>query len=210
MGDTTDDLLAMAKQIALVPEPRELDMLLTAGERIAMSLLAIAINARGCKAASYTGSQAGIITDTQHGAARIVEIRPKRILESLGEGNVVIVAGFQGLSTNYDITTLGRGGSDTTAVAMAAAVGAEVCEIYTDVEGRVHRRPPDRARRAEGADDLLRGDARALGRGRQGPELAVGGVRSAPRRGAPRAVVVRGRAGHVGAGGGRSSRWKAC
>ena len=98
-------------------------------------MLAIAINARGCKAASYTGSQAGIITDTQHGAARIVEIRPTRILGSLGEGNVVIVAGFQGLSTNYDITTLGRGGSDTTAVAMAAAVGAEVCEIYTDVEG---------------------------------------------------------------------------
>src|SRR4029079_13015367 len=135
MGDTTDELLAMAKEIALVSKPRELDMLLTAGERIAMSLLSIAINARGCKAASYTGSQAGIITDTQHGAARIVEIRPKRILESLGEGNVVIVAGFQGLSTNYDITTLGRGGSDTTAVAMAAAVGAEVCEIYTDVEG---------------------------------------------------------------------------
>ena len=135
MGDTTDDLLAMAKQIALVPEPRELDMLLTAGERIAMSLLAIAINARGCKAASYTGSQAGIITDTQHGAARIVEIRPTRILGSLGEGNVVIVAGFQGLSTNYDITTLGRGGSDTTAVAMAAALDAEYCEICSDVDG---------------------------------------------------------------------------
>jgi len=135
MGDTTDDLLAMARAIASVPEPRELDMLLTAGERIAMSLLAIAINARGCRAASYTGSQAGIITDTQHGAARIVEIRPKRILDSLGEGNVVIVAGFQGLSTSYDITTLGRGGSDTTAVAMAAALGAEICEIYTDVEG---------------------------------------------------------------------------
>jgi aspartate kinase len=135
MGDTTDELFAMAKEIAPVPEPRELDMLLTAGERIAMSLLGIAINARGCKAASYTGSQAGIITDTQHGAARIVEIRPQRLLESLGEGNVVIVAGFQGLSTNYDITTLGRGGSDTTAVAMADALSAEVCEIYTDVEG---------------------------------------------------------------------------
>ena len=135
MGDTTDELLAMARQIAPIPEPRELDMLLTAGERIAMSLLAIAINARGCKAASYTGSQAGIITDTQHGAARIVEIRPKRILESLREGNVVIVAGFQGLSTKYDITTLGRGGTDTTAVAMAAALGAEICEIYTDVDG---------------------------------------------------------------------------
>jgi aspartate kinase len=135
MGDTTDGLLAMAKAIAPIPEPRELDMLLTAGERIAMSLLSIAINARGCRAASYTGSQAGIITDTQHGAARIVEIRPKRILESLAEGTVVIVAGFQGLSTTYDITTLGRGGTDTTAVAMAAAVGAGVCEIYTDVEG---------------------------------------------------------------------------
>jgi aspartate kinase len=100
-----------------------------------MSLLAIAVNARGCRAASYTGSQAGIITDTQHGKARIVEIRPTRIKESLDAGNVVILAGFQGLSTEYDITTLGRGGSDTTAVAMAAALGAEVCEIYTDVDG---------------------------------------------------------------------------
>jgi aspartate kinase len=135
MGDTTDDLMSMARQIASVPEPRELDMLLTAGERIAMSLLGIAINARGCRAASYTGSQAGIITDTQHGAAKIVEIRPKRIAEALEAGNVVIVAGFQGLSSQYEITTLGRGGSDTTAVAMAAALGAEVCEIYTDVRG---------------------------------------------------------------------------
>ena len=110
-------------------------MLLTAGERIAMSLVAIAVNARSCRAASYTGSQAGIITDTQHGKARIVEIRPQRIKESLDAGNVVILAGFQGLSTEYDITTLGRGGSDTTAVAMAAALGADVCEIYTDVDG---------------------------------------------------------------------------
>jgi aspartate kinase len=135
MGETTDDLLDKASDITPVPEPRELDMLLTAGERIAMSLLAIAVNARGCRAASYTGSQAGIITDTQHGKARIVEIRPARIKESLDAGNVVILAGFQGLSTEYDITTLGRGGSDTTAVAMAAALGAEVCEIYTDVDG---------------------------------------------------------------------------
>ena len=135
MGDTTDDLLALAGEITDVPEPRELDMLLTAGERIAMSLLAIAINARGVRAASYTGSQAGIITDTQHGKARIVEIRPQRIRESLEAGNVVIVAGFQGLSTSYDVTTLGRGGSDTTAVAMAAALGADVCEIWTDVDG---------------------------------------------------------------------------
>src|SRR5215216_1755920 len=135
MGETTDGLLRMANEITLVPEPRELDMLLTAGERIAMSLLAIAVNARGCRAASYTGSQAGIITDTQHGKARIVEVRPGRIRESLDAGNVVILAGFQGLSTSYDITTLGRGGSDTTAVAMAAALGANVCEIYTDVDG---------------------------------------------------------------------------
>jgi aspartate kinase len=135
MGQTTDELLHMAGAITPAPEPRELDMLLTAGERIAMSLLAIAVNARGCRAASYTGSQAGIITDTQHGKAKIVEIRPARIKESLDAGNVVILAGFQGLSTEYDITTLGRGGSDTTAVAMAAALGAEVCEIYTDVDG---------------------------------------------------------------------------
>ena len=135
MGDTTDELLEMAAGITSVPEPRELDMLLTAGERIAMSLLAIAVNARGCRAASYTGSQAGIITDTQHGKAKIVEVRPKRILESLQAGNVVILAGFQGLSTDYDITTLGRGGSDTTAVAMAGALDADVCEIYTDVDG---------------------------------------------------------------------------
>ena len=136
MGDTTDELLEMAHRIAPTPEPRELDMLLTSGERIAMSLLGIAINARGCKAASYTGSQAGIMTDTQHGAAKIVEIRPKRIIEAMAAGNVVIIAGFQGLSTSsYEITTLGRGGSDTTAVAMAAALDAEVCEIYTDVAG---------------------------------------------------------------------------
>ena len=135
MGEMTDDLLGKASDITPDPEPRELDMLLTAGERIAMSLLAIAVNARGCRAASYTGSQAGIITDTQHGKARIVEIRPQRIRQSLDAGNVVILAGFQGLSTEYDITTLGRGGSDTTAVAMAAALGAEVCEIYTDVDG---------------------------------------------------------------------------
>ncbi len=135
MGQTTDQLAGMAQDVATVPDPRELDMLLTAGERIAMSLLGIAINARGCRAASYTGSQAGIMTDTRHGAAKIVEIRPKRILEALAGGNVVVLAGFQGLSSQYEITTLGRGGSDLTAVAMAAALEAEVCEICTDVAG---------------------------------------------------------------------------
>ena len=136
MGDTTDELMQMAHLIAPIPDPRELDMLLTAGERIAMSLLGIAINARGCKAASYTGSQAGIMTDTQHGSAKIVEIRPKRIIVALQGVVVVVLAGFQGLSvTQYEITTLGRGGSDLTAVAMAGAIGADVCEIYTDVAG---------------------------------------------------------------------------
>jgi len=135
MGDTTDDLLRLATDITTLPEPRELDLLLTAGERIAMSLLSIAVNAMGSRAASYTGSQAGIITDTQHGKAKIVDIRPGRIRESLTDGNVVIVAGFQGVSTSADVTTLGRGGSDTTAVALAAALDADFCEIYTDVRG---------------------------------------------------------------------------
>jgi aspartate kinase len=159
MGQTTDDLARMAKDIAPEPDPREMDMLLTAGERIAMALLGIAINARGCRAASYTGSQAGIITDTAHGQAKIIEIRPKRILEALEAGNVVIIAGFQGLSSAYEITTLGRGGSDLTAVAMASAVGAEVCEIYTDVGGVMTADPrivPE-ARLIEriGYDDML-------------------------------------------------------
>jgi aspartate kinase len=135
MGRTTDELMAMAAELTPMPNPRELDLLLTAGERIAMSLLALAVNAAGFPAASYTGSQAGIITDTRHGRARIIDIRPGRIREALDRGAVVIVAGFQGVSTAYDVTTLGRGGSDTTAVALADALGAERCEIYTDVAG---------------------------------------------------------------------------
>jgi aspartate kinase len=135
MGHSTDELLAMAHTLTPMPNARELDLLLTAGERIAMSLLAIAVNAAGFPAASYTGSQAGIITDTRHGRARIIDIRPGRIREALERGAVVIVAGFQGVSTAYDVTTLGRGGSDTTAVALASALGAEACEIYTDVAG---------------------------------------------------------------------------
>jgi len=135
MGRTTDELLGMAGELTPAPNPRELDLLLTAGERIAMSLLAIAINDGGIAAASYTGSQAGIITDTRHGKAKIIDIRPGRIREALDRGDVVIVAGFQGVSTSYDVTTLGRGGSDTTAVALAAALGGDVCEIYTDVAG---------------------------------------------------------------------------
>jgi aspartate kinase len=135
MGETTDELLARAHELTPIPNPRELDLLLTAGERIAMSLLSIAVNDAGFPSVSYTGSQAGIITDTRHGRARIIDIRPGRIREALDKGAVVIVAGFQGVSTAYDVTTLGRGGSDTTAVALAAALGAEACEIYTDVPG---------------------------------------------------------------------------
>jgi aspartate kinase len=135
MGHSTDELLDLAAQISTTPHDRELDMLLTSGERISMALLSMAIMDLGRNAISFTGSQAGIVTDTKHGKARIVEVRARRVLEALDNGRVVIVAGFQGVSTDYDVTTLGRGGSDTTAVALAAALGADVCEIYTDVSG---------------------------------------------------------------------------
>lgn len=136
MGDTTDELIDLADAVSEHPAPRELDMLLTAGERISMALLAMAIKGMGQDALSFTGSQAGMITDSTHGAARIVDVTPKRVREALDEGAVAIVAGFQGFSrTTGDITTLGRGGSDTTAVALAAALNADVCEIYTDVDG---------------------------------------------------------------------------
>ena len=136
MGDTTDELIDLAHEVTPIPAPRELDMLLTAGERISMALLAMAIKSMGYDARSFTGSQAGMITDAQHGSARIVDVTPGRIQDALTEGAIAIVAGFQGFSReSRDITTLGRGGSDTTAVALAAALGAEVCEIYTDVDG---------------------------------------------------------------------------
>jgi aspartate kinase len=135
MGDTTDELIELARRISPEPPPRELDMLLTAGERIAMALLAIAMHEKGHDAVSFTGSQAGIITDTSHGRAKIVEVRATRIAEAVSDGKVVIVAGFQGVSTSANVTTLGRGGSDTTAVALAAALKAEACEIFTDVDG---------------------------------------------------------------------------
>jgi aspartate kinase len=135
MGHTTDELVDLASQIAPVPHGREMDMLLSAGERISMALLSMAIIELGRDAISFTGSQAGIVTDTKHGKAQIVDIRAKRVLEALDAGKIVIVAGFQGVSTEFDVTTLGRGGSDTTAVALAAALDADACEIYTDVEG---------------------------------------------------------------------------
>jgi len=136
MGDTTDDLIDLAKQVSPNPPGRELDMLLTAGERISMAVLAMAINDLGFEARSYTGSQAGLITDSTHGKARIVDVTPGRIQEALRENAIPIVAGFQGVSQDTkDITTLGRGGSDLTAVALAAALYADACEIYTDVDG---------------------------------------------------------------------------
>jgi aspartate kinase len=136
MGDTTDELIDLAEQVTPLPLGRELDMLLTAGERISMALLAMAIKTLGHDARSFTGSQAGVITDSAHGKARIIDVTPGRIRAALDEGSIAIVAGFQGVSQDTkDVTTLGRGGSDTTAVALAAALGAGVCEIYTDVDG---------------------------------------------------------------------------
>jgi aspartate kinase len=136
MGDTTDDLIDLAQQVSGQPHAREMDMLLTTGERISMALLAMAIRDLGFDARSFTGSQAGMMTDAQHGRARIVDVTPTRVRQALDEGAIAIVAGFQGFNyDSRDITTLGRGGSDTTAVALAASLGAEVCEIYTDVDG---------------------------------------------------------------------------
>jgi aspartate kinase len=136
MGDTTDELLDLAAQVSPLPPGRELDMLLTAGERISMALLAMAIANLGLEARSFTGSQAGVITDSAHGKARIIDVTPGRITGALADGAIPIVAGFQGVSQNSkDVTTLGRGGTDTTAVALAAALEADICEIYTDVDG---------------------------------------------------------------------------
>ena len=135
MGDSTDSLVRLAYDVSPRPKPRELDMLISVGERISCALAAMAIHDLGAEAISLTGSQAGIVTDTVHGRAKIVDVRARRIHEALDQDRIVLVAGFQGVSTDFDITTLGRGGSDTTAVALAAALGAEACEIYTDVEG---------------------------------------------------------------------------
>lgn len=148
MGDTTDDLVELASEVSPKPPAREMDMLLTAGERISMALLAMAIADRGYQAKSYTGSQAGLITDAEHGRAKIVDVTPRRVQEAIEGGFIPIVAGFQGVSRETkDVTTLGRGGSDTTAVAVAAALGADVCEIYTDVDG-VFSADPRLVRRA--------------------------------------------------------------
>jgi aspartate kinase len=135
MGDTTDELLRLAYEVSTAPAPREVDMLISVGERVSCALAAMAIHDLGHEAISLTGSQAGIVTDTVHGRAKIVDVRARRIHEALDQDRIVLVAGFQGVSTAYDVTTLGRGGSNLTAVALAAALGADACEMYTDVEG---------------------------------------------------------------------------
>ncbi len=162
MGKTTNELVAMARELVDPPPQRELDMLLTTGERGSMALLALAIQALGRPAISLTGSQCGIITNHQHGRARIMEVRPFRILDEIAEGNVVIVGGFQGVSYKREVTTLGRGGSDTTAVALAAALGAD-CEIYSDVDG-VYSADPREVPAAARIDALDYAEMQALAR----------------------------------------------
>ncbi|MCX2970474.1 aspartate kinase [Streptomyces sp. TRM70308] len=158
MGDTTDELIDLASEVSPITSGREYDMLLTAGERISMALLAMAIKSLGHEAQSFTGSQAGVITDSVHNKARIIDVTPGRIQAALDDGNIAIVAGFQGVSQDSkDITTLGRGGSDTTAVALAAALGAEVCEIYTDVDG-VFTADPRVVKKARKIDWISFGD----------------------------------------------------
>ena len=144
MGKETDQLLHLAEQVSRTRPGRELDMLITAGERKAMALLCMALHDLGVEADSFTGSQAGFITDARHTNAKILEMRPERVREALHGGRVPVVGGAQGVSTDRNVTFLGRGGSDTTAVALAQALKADACELYTDVSGRVHRRPAHR------------------------------------------------------------------
>ena len=207
MGDTTDELRDLANQVSPAPPGRELDMLLTAGERISMALLAMAIANLGLEARSFTGSQAGVITDSTHGKARIIDITPGRIQAALDDGSIPIVAGFQGVSqTTKDITTLGRGASDTTAVALAAALGADYCEIFTDVDGVFTADP----RIVPGARRLprisLRGDAGDGGLRHEGADAAVRGVRAPLPDPHPRSVLIQQQGRHLGHRRGASGR----
>ena len=181
MGDTTDELLALAKQVSPNPERRELDMLLSAGERISMALLSMAIRELGGDAISFTGSQSGIITNDRHVDARIIEVRPFRVQDELARGKIVVVAGYQGVSYKQEVTTLGRGGSDTTAVAMAAALDAEYCEICSDVDGVYSADPRVVPAAAADRHAVLRRDAGNGRGGREGPERAGGRVRQGER-----------------------------
>ena len=198
MGDTTDELIRLAHEISPSPHPREYDMLISVGERISNSLCAMAVQDLGHEAISLTGSQAGIVTDTVHGKAKISEMRATRINDALDAGKIVLVAGFQGVSADsHDVTTLGRGGSNLTAVALAAALGASACEMYTDVEG-VYTADPrlvPNARKLDAGD--VRGDARARGERRESAPATLGRVRAQPRCAAAGAVDVLRRRGNV-------------
>ena len=198
MGDSTDELLDLAGDVSPLPPARELDMLLTAGERISMALVAMAISDLGFTARSFTGSQAGVITDSAHGRAKIIDITPGRITQALDDGHIVIVAGFQGVSQDTkEITTLGRGGTDTTAVALAAALDAEVCEIYTDVDG-VFTADPRLVPSARRLDARLhRGDAGDGCLRFEDPRPALRGVRPALRHPGPRPVLLLQEGGHL-------------
>ena len=191
MGDTTDDLLDLARQVCPAPPAREMDMLLTAGERISNALVAMAIDSLGAQARSFTGSQAGVITTGTHGNAKIIDVTPGRLRQALDEGLIVLVAGFQGVSQDSkDVTTLGRGGSDTTAVALAAALNADVCEIYTDVDG-IFTADPRIVPNARHLDTVSFEEMLEMAAcGRQGAHAALRGVRPPLRRSDPRPVVV--------------------
>ncbi len=188
MGQFTDELISLAEQISPSNPAREMDMLLTSGERISMALVSMALATEGVQAASFTGSQAGIITDTSHRRAKILEMRPDRIREALDDGLVPVVAGFQGVSTERDITTLGRGGSDVTAVALAAALKADACEIYTDVTGVFSADPRVVAKARQLAkvsfDEMLE----IAATGGRVLDVALGGVCASLQRAAARAL----------------------
>ena len=196
MGKTTDQLVALAADVSPRPHPREMDMLLSTGERISAALCAMAIEDLGHRAVSLTGSQAGIVTDTVHTKAKIVEIRPRRIEEALARDEIVLVAGFQGVSTAYDVTTLGRGGSDTTAVALAAALGGD-CEIYTDVDGVFSADPRIVPERGQAGRGVGHRDARDGRLRRTGAAAALGRVCPQPRGCDPCTVNVLRRRGNL-------------
>ena len=187
MGDTTDDLIDQALSIDSNPPAREMDMLMTAGERISMSLLAMAIHAAGSHAYSFTGSQAGFMTDAQFGTAHIKAVKPDRVRRALDKGSVAIVAGFQGVNEGGDATTLGRGGSDTSAVALAVALDADICEIYTDVDGVF---TAYRADRPSHSRHRLRIDAGNVVLRFQGAGIALRGIRAAIRHAVARAQLL--------------------
>ena len=191
-GKHTDELVEMAHEVSPRPHPREMDMLLSTGERVTCALAAMVINDLGHEAISLTGSQAGIVTDTSHTKARILDVKADRIREALDEEKIVLVAGFQGVSQDsLDVTTLGRGGSDTTAVALAAALGADVCEIYTDVAGVFSADPRIVGRRAQARGRLVRGDARDVGLRGGRAAAALGRVRAQPRHPDPLQIELR-------------------